>query len=209
MTLHSKRRVGLLGGTFDPIQLAHMIIANEAWARLDLERVIFVPAGGPWRKEGRKVSLVEHRVAMVRLAIADNPNFEMSLVEVERPGPSYTAETLLEMQGFLGEGVDMFFILGADALYDLPQWKTPELIVERCHLVTAARPGVSWRRLESIKRRLPGLESKLILLDAPRLDVSSSEIRRRVAARLPIRYLVPPAVEDYIEGHGLYKDRAY
>lgn len=206
MTTQLLKRIGLLGGTFDPIQLAHLIIASEAQARLGLSRVLFIPAGEPWRKRGRRISSTEHRVAMVRLAIADDPHFELSLVEVERPGSSYTADTLQEMRRLLGEETELYFILGLDALYDLPHWRTPELIIEQCHLVAVARPGVSLRRLGEVKRRLPVLESKLVMLPAPRIEVSSSDIRRRVAAGLPIRYLVPPQVEAYIEQHRLYRD---
>ncbi len=198
-------RLGVLGGTFDPIQVAHLIIANEARVRLSLERVLFVPAGEPWRKEGRKVSPVEHRVAMVRLAITDNPHFELSLAEVQRPGPSYTIDTLEDLKQHYGDEAELYFVLGLDALYDLPNWKSPERIIERCHLVVAARPGLSWERLEELKRRLPGLEAKLIMLEAPQIEVSSSEIRQRVAAGLPIKYLVPPEVEAYIGEHKLYR----
>ena len=201
----SDYRMGILGGTFDPIQIAHLVIAEQAWVCLQLQEVLFVPAGDPWRKWGQGVTEVEHRVAMVRLAIISNDHFRLSLIEVERPGPSYSVDTVEQLQRELGQAADLYFIMGMDALFDLPNWKEPERLSQLCTLVVMARPGYDRSGLKALDVQVAGLSERLLLLEAPLLDISSSDIRHRVAQGLPIRYLVPDDVERYIREHGLYQ----
>ena len=198
-------RLGVFGGTFDPIHIGHLIIAEEARVKLGLERVIFVPAGKPWLKEHRDIAPGEHRIEMIRLAIAANPRFSVSTVDLDRAGPSYTVHTLPDLRRELGGEVDFYFILGIDALAGLPLWKEPEGVVEMCHLVAARRPGAGALDLESLERSMPGISSRIIFLDNPLVDISSTDIRERVAAGLPIADLVPDAVARYIGEQGMYK----
>lgn len=197
--------IGVLGGTFDPIHIGHLIIAEEARLRLGLSQVIFVPAGEPWLKEHRIISSGEHRLEMIRLAIASNPFFRASTVDLERPGPSYTVDTLTDLRRELGEEAELYFILGLDALAELPTWREPERIVQVCHLVAARRSEARDLDLESLERSIPGISHRVIILDNPLIDMSSSEIRERVAAGLPITDLVSEAVARYITERRLYK----
>lgn len=197
--------VGVLGGTFDPIHSGHLIIAEEARLGLGLSQVIFVPAGEPWLKGAREISSAVHRLEMVKLAIAANPRFTVSTVDLDRGGPSYTEDTLTDLRRELGEAADFYFILGMDALAQFAMWREPRRIVEMCHLVAARRPGARELDLESLEQSLPGISRRLIVLDNPEVDISSSEIRERVAEGKSIRDMVPEAVERYIAEHGLYK----
>ena len=196
--------IGILGGTFDPIHIGHLIVAEEARLRLGLSKVIFVPAGEPWLKGDREVSAGEHRLEMIRLAIAPHPGFEVSTVDLERPGPSYTVDTLTDLRRELGEKANFYFILGVDALNELPTWREPQRIAEMCHLVAVRRPGSGEVDLASLERSIPGISRRVFFLDNPEIGISSSDIRERVAKGLPIRYLVPEAVEQYIREQGLY-----
>ena len=196
--------IGVLGGTFDPIHNGHLIIAEEARVKLGLERVVFVPAGKPWLKEHRNIAPGEHRLEMIRLAIAPNPHFSVSTVDLDRAGPSYTVHTLPDLRRELGGEVDFYFILGVDALAGLPSWKEPEGVVEACKLVPARRPGSGALYLESLERSIPGISSSIMLLDNTLMDISSTAIRERVARGLPVTDLVPEAVARYIGEKGLY-----
>ena len=199
-------KIGLLGGTFDPVHLAHLAVAEGVWTQLDLDRVTFIPAGEPWRKADHTIAGAEHRLAMLRLAVAGNDHFDISLVEVERWGPSYTVDTLEAMHAGLPSGAELFCILGRDALFDLPNWKDPLRIVQLCRLAVVARPGYEERELAELEVLAPGLLEHVIFVEAPLLDISSTDIRRRVREGLSIRYLVPDAVAAYISDHGLYRD---
>jgi nicotinate-nucleotide adenylyltransferase len=171
--------IGVLGGTFDPIHIGHLIIAEEARLKLGLSKVLFVPAGQPWLKQDRDVTAAVHRVEMVRRAIADNPYFKLSTLEVERPGASYTVDTLTTLGEQLGSGTNLFFILGRDTLAELPLWKEPEKVVQLCRLVVPPRLGS--RDLKHLEKAIPGLLDKVIQLDMPVIGISSSEIRQRIA----------------------------
>lgn len=197
-------RVGVLGGTFDPVHLGHLILAQEALVHLALERVLLVPAGGPWRKADRSVTPAVHRLAMVRLAVAQDPRLGVCTLEVDRGGPSYTADTLAQLRQEWGSAVELFFIMGADALLDLPHWHQPQRIIALAHLAVAQRPG--WPALSSdeLEKLVPGLSAKVVFVPMPTIDVSASELRQRARRGLPLRYLVPPPVEDYIQRHRLY-----
>ncbi len=193
-------RTGVLGGTFDPVHLGHLLIAEEARVSLGLDDLLFIPAGQPYFKTGQSVSEACHRMAMVELAVASNPHFTASDVEIGRPGPTYTVDTLTELRKRLGEDRDLFLILGMDSLADLDRWRRPEDILALSTVVGFARPGAD----------VPngGKRGRIQLLDGPQVDISGSDIRRRVAAGLSIRYMVPEPVEEYIYEHRLYEGSA-
>ena len=196
--------IGILGGTFDPVHVGHLIIAEEVRARLDLAEVLFVPAGQPWLKINNVISPAEHREEMVRLAIADEPSFKLSTMEIERAGPTYTVDTIAELSSQIGAGDKLFFILGWDNLIQLPQWHEPSRLVKMCRLVPVPRVGYSSPDLDSLEAAVPGLSQSIIMLDTPQIEISSSEIRDRVARGLSIHHLVPEPVDRYIKEHRLY-----
>jgi nicotinate-nucleotide adenylyltransferase len=197
-------KIGVLGGTFDPIHLGHLLVAEEARARLNLTQTLFMPAGQPWLKTNNVISPAEHRVEMIRLAIADKPYFKLSTMEIERPGPTYTVDTIAELKGQLGAGDALFFILGWDNLIQLSQWREPSRLIKMCCLVAIPRVGYPTPDLTSLEAAIPGLSQSAILLDKPRIDINASEIRQRVAQGLSIHHLVPEPVERYIKQHKLY-----
>jgi nicotinate-nucleotide adenylyltransferase len=196
--------IGVLGGTFDPIHLGHLSLAEEARARFALDEVLFVPAGRPWLKVDTPISAVVHRVEMVRLAIADRPCFKLSTVEIEWPGPSYTVDTIAELQAQFGANSEIFFVLGRDKLAELPRWREPARLVQMCTLVVAPRPGYPYPDLDYLDSLVPGIAQRVIVMDKPEVDISASDIRNRVARGLSIRHLVPGPVERYIKQHKLY-----
>lgn len=196
--------IGVFGGTFDPIHIGHLIIAEEARLRLRLSQVIFVPAGEPWLKQDREISPAAHRLEIVKRAITSNPHFEVSTVDMDRGGISYTVDTIADLRRELGEAADFYLILGLDALAQFAMWREPRRVIEMCCLVAARRPEASEFDLESLERSIPGISRRVIILDNPQIGISSSEIRERVAKGLSIRNLVPDAVERYIGEQGLY-----
>jgi nicotinate-nucleotide adenylyltransferase len=198
--------VGVLGGTFDPIHIGHLVVGEEARMKLGLSEVFFVPAGQPWLKQDPDITLAVHRVEMVRRAIADNLHFKLCTLEVERPGPSYTVDTLTMLRKQLGSEASFFFILGRDTLAELPLWKEPEKLVQLCRLVVAPRLGS--KDLKHLETAIPGLLDQVIQLDMPVIGISSSGIRQRIAQGLPIHYLVPAEVEKYITEHKIYPTSA-
>jgi nicotinate-nucleotide adenylyltransferase len=202
------RRVGLLGGTFDPIHYGHLVIAEEVRTVLHLAEMVFVPAGHPPHKPGRIVTEAQHRLAMLELAIASNPHFTISLVDLERPGPSYTVETLQVLRQQWGAQTAIYFVIGGDSLEDLLAWYDPAGILQQLTaLVAVQRPGyeeaVGYR--DTLEARLPGISQRLIMVQAPQLDISATDLRRRVAEGRPIKYQTPEAVERYIIEYGLYR----
>lgn len=199
-------RVGVLGGTFDPIHIGHLFAAEEARIRLGLDRVLFVPAGLPPHKLHVDVTAVQDRLAMVELAIADNAAFFLSRVDVDRFGPSYTVDTLELLRDEYGSEVNLYFIMGSDSLAELLTWRKPERLIRLCRIVALTRPG-GRVDLEDIDRLLPGAMARIQLLEMPLLQISSTDLQRRVRMKLPIRYLVPPAVERYICERRLYQSR--
>ena len=196
--------IGVMGGTFDPIHNGHLLMAEEARGRLSLAVVLFVPAGQPWLKLDTPISAAEHRVQMVHLAIADKPYFELATMEVERPGPSYTVDTIAELRGKLGAGNELFFILGWDSLAELPQWHEPSRLIEMCKLVVVPRPGYSRPNLKKLEASIPGLSQRVMIMEKPHVDISASAIRQRVANSLSVHHLVPQPVNKYIKQHRLY-----
>ncbi len=196
--------IGVMGGTFDPIHNGHLAVAEEVRSRLDLDVTLFMPAGQPWLKVDNPVSPAEYRVHMVRLAIADKPYLELSTVEIERPGATYTVDTMAELQAQLGAENDLFFILGWGSLAELPQWKEPSRLITMCHLVVVPRPGYPRPDLKALEALIPGLSRRVILMEKPEIDISASEIRDRVVQGLSISHLVPEPVARYIKRHKLY-----
>jgi nicotinate-nucleotide adenylyltransferase len=195
-------RLGLLGGTFDPPHYGHLLAAQEAAWHLHLNRVLFLPARQNPLKFGEPRSSVQHRCEMVALAIADNAQFELSRIDLDRPPPSYTADLLRALQS---PEQELFFLIGADILPELPKWRQPEQILRLARLVVVNRPGVRTPDMKSLEAALPGVREHVEGIHVPGVDVSSSEIRKRVAAGEPIRYLTPPAVERYIIENELYR----
>lgn len=205
-----KRRIGLLGGTFDPIHYAHLVIAEEVRTTLDLTEMIFIPAGQPPHKTLQATTSAPHRLAMLELALATNPHFSISLVEMDRPGPSYLVDTLRILRTQLGMNVELSFVIGWDSLEELHTWHDPLGILAQLNcLVAVARPGYSEAIDEDmyndlLETRLPGIMQRLFIVQAPLLDISSTDLRRRVAQGKPIKYQTAEAVEQYIFEHGLY-----
>ncbi len=196
--------IGVLGGTFDPIHNGHIIVAEEARTQLSLAEVLLLPAGQPWLNKPSTISAVEHRVQMVRFAIAEHPYFKLSTMEIDRAGPSYTVDTIAELQAQLGAADELFFIFGWDSLAQLPQWREPSRLIKICRLVVVPRPGYALPDLSSLETLIPGLSERLIILDKPEVDIDATGIRNRVAKGLPIRHLVPEPVDEYIKNNKLY-----
>jgi nicotinate-nucleotide adenylyltransferase len=199
-------KIGVLGGTFDPVHTGHLVVADEVTARLGLAEVIFVPAGKPWLKANTPILAAEQRIQMVRLAIADKPNFRLSTVEIEREGLTYTVDTIAELRQQLGADDELFFILGWDNLLDLPRWHQPPRLISMCRLVAVPRVGCPVPDLGSLEADIPGLSQRVIMLDKPEIDISASVIRDRVRQGLTISHLVPEAVERYIKENRLYRE---
>jgi len=195
--------IGILGGTFDPPHLGHLIIADQALTQLQLDEVWFLPAGQPPHKQDAPITPAHHRVAMVRLSIADHPAFRLSLVDVERPAPHYSS-TALEILATRYPQHDWFFIMGADSLADLPRWHNPKQLIKLAALGVASRPGVR-PDLDALERALPGLRARVRWIDTPLIIIASSGLRQMARVGGSLRYLVPCAVETYIKTHQLYQ----
>ena len=194
-------RIGVLGGTFDPPHIGHLILAEVAREQLRLDSVFFIPAGDPWRKADRSVTPAIHRLAMTRLAIMDNEAFELDDCEVRREGPTYTTDTLRELRSRLSADDVLVFLAGQDALADMPYWKDPAGIAETAVIAIAPREGYE------PPAGLPFDTSALLRIDMPFVDISSTSLRERAKRGLSLRYLVPPAVAAYIRENGLYSSK--
>ena len=197
-------RIGVLGGTFDPVHLGHLEIAEEVKHSLDLSVIMLVPAGQPLLKPDYQVTPAQQRLEMLRLAVADRPYLEVSAMEIERPGPSYTIDTITELRHQYGLEYEIFFILGWDSLELIAEWREPSRLIEMCHLVAVPRPGWPQPNLEILEDRIPGLSERVMLLEKPNINISASAIRALVAQGKPISHLVPGPVADYIREHNLY-----
>lgn len=201
--------LGVFGGTFDPIHIAHLAVAEAARDSLELERVLFVPNRQPPHKPDRRVTAAADRLAMVRAAIAGNPAFEVSTVEMDREGPSYTADTLETLRAerleATGSG-ELALILSVEALAGLATWHEPARVLKLATLVIAPRDGFPDVGPEAIARLVPEADARVVMLDGPRMRLSASEIRARAAAGRSLRYLVPDAVAAYIGDHALYTE---
>ena len=197
-----RRRVGVMGGTFDPIHHGHLVAASEVQSWFDLDEVVFVPAGEPWQKSDRQVSAAEDRYLMTVVATAANPRFEVSRVDIDRDGPTYTIDTLRELSAAMPDA-DLYFITGADAMAAILTWRDPEELFELAHFVGCSRPGheLNPKTLEG----LPG--DRITLVEIPALAISSTECRHRVEQDEPVWYLVPDGVVQYIAKHDLYRSK--
>jgi nicotinate-nucleotide adenylyltransferase len=190
-----------MGGTFDPIHTGHLVTAEAARHAFSLDRVIFLPAGVPWQKQERDVAPAEDRYLMAVIATAANPAFEVSRLEIDRDGPTYTRDSLASIRGSEREA-ELFFITGADAILQILTWKDPEGLLSLATFVAATRPGYDLSELEAI---IPaGLSDRVKRFDIPALSISSTDIRARVSEGRPIRYLVPDGVAAHIDKAGLY-----
>jgi nicotinate-nucleotide adenylyltransferase len=192
-------RIGVLGGTFDPVHYGHLMAANEVGRVLDLHEVIFVPTGQPWQKAEQDLAPAEDRYLMTVLATASNPLFSVSRVDIDRPGETYSVDTIRDLRAERGPDAAFFFVMGADALSGLPTWKYYEELVEVTDFVGCTRPGH-----QLADAGLP--EDKFTLVEIPALEISSTACRERLRDGLPIRYLVPDDVIQYISKRGLYRD---
>jgi nicotinate-nucleotide adenylyltransferase len=199
------KRIGVLGGTFDPPHIGHLWLATLAADTLGLNRVLLMPAARPPHKGGRPVSNAADRVLMTRLAIVGDPLLDLSLVEMERPGPSYTVDSLLELRASLGGDAGLVLIMAADSLAEIDTWREPDRLLELAEWAVGPRPGAELPDRGALRQRFGANEARIHLLDGPALDISSSEIRGRVAAGRSIRYLVPRAVAELIADRGLYR----
>ena len=201
-----ERKIGVLGGTFDPVHYGHLLIAEKARDKIKLDEILFIPAGEPVFKRGAGTSEAQHRLEMLLLATADNPYFNVSTMEIERPGPSYTVDTLLELEAGYGDKIEVYLLVGYDAIIELPSWKKPEMLVRLCYLVAVRRPGFEKFNIKLLEEEIPGVSDKIILLDEPLIDISSTDIRKMVEQGLDIKGLVPDTVTEYVSENGLYAE---
>ncbi len=190
-----------MGGTFDPIHFGHLVTAEEAYWQFNLDEVLFVPTGQPWMKSEGEVSPAESRYLMTVIAVSSNPHFQVSRVEIDRGGPTYTVETLRTLHELHGKDTEFFFITGADAVMEIFSWKDPEEALELAHFIAATRPGFDIARFQA---ETPGRPPDVAVMTVPALAISSTDIRARVREGRPIRYLVPEGVKTYIEKAELY-----
>lgn len=205
MKLEGKQKVGIMGGTFDPIHVGHLMLAEQAYDRFGLDKVLIMPTGNPPHKDGAVTALTKHRVQMSRLAIENNKHFELSLVEIERSGYTYTYETL-EYLKQENPDTEYYFVMGADSLFNFEKWKEPAKICKNCVILAATRYNLSSAKLE---RQIEYLSSKydavIYRLETPNIDISSKLIRTSVSTGMSIKYYVPKDVENYIYKNKLYK----
>jgi GTP-binding protein len=200
----STNKIGILGGTFDPVHLGHLMIAEEAKTALELSEVLLVPAGQPMSRPNENVTSAKHRLEMLKLAVEGSPYLKVSPIEIERKGPSYTADTITEIRKKSGGGDEVYFILGWDSLAQLKDWHEPSKIINMCTLVAVPRPGYEKPSLKTLEGVLPGITDKVIFLDKPRVDISATEVRELAGRGESIDHLVPEAVARYIKKQKLY-----
>ena len=197
-------RVGILGGTFDPPHIGHLILGEYARDALGLAPLLYVPAADPPHKQDEDTTPIDHRMAMLQLALGGNPHFEISRVDVDRPGPHYSLDTVKIIQQTYPQA-EIYFVMGGDSLRDLPAWHRPQELIQLCELVVMRRPfAEAWPDMH--EDVLPGLSRRVIMMDTPVLEISSTAIVRRLQARRSVRYLVPDAVLAYIWEHRLYEE---
>jgi nicotinate-nucleotide adenylyltransferase len=196
-----RHRLGVMGGTFDPIHHGHLVAASEVARRFTLDEVVFVPTGQPWQKSHRNVSSAEDRYLMTVIATASNPRFTVSRVDIDRPGETYTVDTLRDLHAERGDDVDLFFITGADALAQILTWRDVDVLFDLAHFVGCTRPGVDLG--SAVIAHLPA--ERITLMEVPALAISSTDCRERVMTAEPIWYLVPDGIVQYIAKRGLYR----
>ncbi len=197
-------KIGVFGGTFDPIHNGHIVLAETARETLELDEIIFIPAGVPWLKSEQNISQACHRMAMVKLVVNYRSHFSISDMEIRREGPSYMADTLSEIHAAVEPGTALYLITGMDSIMDLGRWHKPQRVLELCTLVTVSRPGFPDFNSKVLERIRMGASGALVQLDSPLVDISGTEIRTRLSQGLPISTLVPESVEHYIFSKKLY-----
>ena len=198
-----KYRLGIMGGTFDPIHIGHLASAEQVRERFNLDAVIFIPAGVPVYKKNKQVSSSDDRFEMCRLAVESNPSFDVSRIEIERPGDTYTVDTLRQLRDHFPPNVELYFITGADAVFSILKWRNAELVVQLAHFIAVARPGYvisDDQKFYFVQR----FNHRISYTDVAALAISSTDLRERVKRGASIRYLTMACVRDYIERHGLY-----
>lgn len=201
------KSIAVMGGTFDPIHYGHLVTAEAVRHRFNVDRVIFIPTGRPAHKAAQQVTHNEHRYLMTVLATMRNENFEVSRIEIDRPGATYTIDTIEELKRMCRQDVRLYFITGADAIHQIMSWKEPERLLSLCDFVAVTRPGYDRERLfGDIREIREKFASRIHFMEVPALAISSSDIRDRAQRGAPIKYLVPQTVEDYIHKCGLYQD---
>jgi nicotinate-nucleotide adenylyltransferase len=199
------RRIGVLGGTFDPPHVGHLWLATLAAGAMELDRILFMPAAQPPHKPHERLSHATDRLLMTRLAIAPDPLLELTAIEMERDGPSYTIDSVAELEESYGPDVQLYLVMATDSLEQIDTWREPDRLLERIEWIVGPRPGAAPPDPAALEARFGERASRIHLLSGPSLDVSSSDIRRRVAAGHAIRYLVPRGVEELIADRGLYR----
>lgn len=205
--VHSPLNLGLMGGTFDPIHLGHLAAAEEVRTGFGLDKIVFIPSARPPHKSGKVITDSEHRYTMTVLATVDNPHFEVSRIEIDRPGPSYTIDTVRHFKSRHPHD-KLYFITGADAILEIFTWKDARALLEMCEFIAVTRPGYDLTGLGSLAERLSReTVSNIHPFSVTALAISSSELRQRIAMGRSIRYLVPDMVEQYIYKTGLYKQK--
>ena len=197
--------VGILGGTFDPVHLGHLSIAESAIEQVSLDRVLFIPAGHPRLKQAEPAASVLARLEMVRLATTDNPRFKVCDLEAHRPGPTYTVDTLAQLTAELGSTSNLFFILGLDVLGQLDRWKDPARVLEMCQMLVSDRPGEQQFDWADFYCRVPEAEGRVLTINAPLIDISATKLRRKVAAGENLAGETPKLVAEYINEQRLYQ----
>ena len=199
------KRIGIMGGTFDPIHMGHLITAEMVRCAVHLDEILFIPSARPPHKDGTRTASPEDRLAMTKQAVQENPHFSVSDIELRREGPSYTVDTIAELLK-QSDGAELFFITGADAMNDLYLWHEPGLLLRSCQFIVATRQGAPLNEALLAEKFTAEERSHIQVLPTPHLEISSTVIRARIRAGLSIRHLVPRVVEEYIEERGLYRE---
>lgn len=197
-------KLGILGGTFDPVHLGHIRMAEEARKTVGLDKVILIPAGQPLLKEPRLITTAADRLEMLKLAIRGHPELTVSTLEIERKGPSYTVDTLAGLRKQQGKDDELYFIMGWDTLAQLPRWREPGRIIEMCTIIAVPRPEIARPDIGKLETGVPGISRRVVFLEKPRLNISATEIRENVAGGESILRMVPEPVAEYIHKHKLY-----
>ncbi|HEX2170915.1 MAG TPA: nicotinate-nucleotide adenylyltransferase, partial [Dehalococcoidia bacterium] len=195
-------RTGILGGSFDPIHLGHLIVADHVYEQMRLDRMIFIPAGQSPLKKHQPAASGEDRLRMIELATEHCPRFQVSSIEVDRAGQSFTVDTLRLLRNQTGD--ELFFLMGYDQVLDLHRWRDPDRILELAQIVGMSRPEYQAPDLDGLAERLPAIRSRLVLVHVPAIEISSTDLRRRLAEGRSIEFRVMPGVRDYIQANGLY-----
>lgn len=202
------KKLAIMGGTFDPIHIGHLMTAEEVRNEFGIDEVVFIPTGHPPHKESKRVTHSEHRYLMTVLSTVENPHFNVSRIEIDRPGLTYTVDTIEKIKESYPEDIRIYFITGADAVHEILTWERVEDLMKICEFVAVTRPGYKRRQLkEKVEELKESFECKVHYLEVPALAISSSDIRKRVEENRPIQYLVTQPVEKYIQKFKLYSDK--